>query len=133
VDFDGAILPRGAHLDLYRGIDIALDPFPFAGSTTTFEALWMGVPVVTLRGETMVGRWSASMLHALKLDDLVADTPQDYVGIAAALARDGQRLADQRQGLRNRAAASPLVDGRLRARQMDRVYRALWRRWCKFG
>jgi protein O-GlcNAc transferase len=120
-----------AHLALYGDVDIALDPFPFTGSTTAFEALWMGVPVVTLQGETMVGRWSASMLHALKLDELIADTPARYVEIASALAQDRAKLGSLRAGLRDRLRRSPLTDGPRRARQMERVYRALWRRWCR--
>jgi protein O-GlcNAc transferase len=119
------------HMALYADVDIALDPFPFTGSTTTFEALWMGVPVVTLRGEAMVGRWSASMLHALKLDELIADSPARYIEIASTLAQDKAKLGALRAGLRERLRRSPLTDGRQRARQMERVYRALWRRWCR--
>jgi predicted O-linked N-acetylglucosamine transferase (SPINDLY family) len=131
IEFDLADRGIADHLALYADIDIALDPFPFTGSTTTFEALWMGVPVVTLLGEAMVGRWSASMLHALKLDELIARDAGEYVRIAAALAGNVGRLAALRAGLRERVAGSPLTDGRLRARQMERVYRALWRRWCR--
>ncbi|MGF7176450.1 tetratricopeptide repeat protein [Azospirillum doebereinerae] len=120
-----------AHLARYAGIDIALDPFPFCGSTTTFEALAMGVPVVTLPQDTMVSRWSASMLRALGLDELVAGSGDAYVAIAAALAGDPARLSALRAGLRGRLAASPLCDGRRRARQMERLYRAVWRRWCR--
>ena len=91
----------------------------------------MGVPVVTWAGPTVASRWSASMLRALKMDELVADTPEGYAAIAAALANDPQRLATLRAGLRGRVLHSPLVDGRLRARQIDRVYRTVWRRWCR--
>jgi predicted O-linked N-acetylglucosamine transferase (SPINDLY family) len=91
----------------------------------------MGVPVVTLLGEAMVGRWSASMLHALKLDELIARDAVEYVRIASGLAGDLKRLGTLRAGLRDRVAGSPLTDGRLRGRQMERVYRALWRRWCR--
>lgn len=119
------------HLENYARIDIALDTFPFTGSTTTFEALWMGVPVVTLPGPNMVSRWSASMLHALKLDRLIARTPEEYVAIAAQLAADPAYLRELRSTLRPRLAASPLCDGRLRARQLERLFRATWRRWCR--
>jgi predicted O-linked N-acetylglucosamine transferase (SPINDLY family) len=119
------------HLDLYRRIDIALDPFPFTGSTATFEALWMGVPVVTLLGDTMVGRWSAAMLHALELDDLIARTPEEYVEIALALAGDPLRLEALRAGLRDRVRQSPLCAGAPFARHFERLMRALWRRWCR--
>jgi predicted O-linked N-acetylglucosamine transferase (SPINDLY family) len=130
VEFTGADDRRAGHLDLYNRVDIALDTFPFAGSTTTFEALWMGVPVVTLMGGTMMSRWSGSMLRALHLDDLVADTPDTYVALAAGLAADRDTLADLRAGLRARILHSPIVNGPLRARQVERVYRAVWARWC---
>ena len=90
----------------------------------------MGVPVVTLTGDTVASRWSASILHALKLDDLIADTPDRFVARAAALASDAERLKTMRAVLRDRIRSSPLIDGRLRARQIERVYRAVWRRWC---
>jgi predicted O-linked N-acetylglucosamine transferase (SPINDLY family) len=134
---DRVIVPAPAvqgladHLALYGGIDIALDPFPFSGSTTTFEALVMGVPVVTLPGPTMVSRWSASMLANLGLSDLVARTPEAYVSIAAALAADTGRRHTLRRTLRERVAASPLCDGPGKARHMARAYRAVWRRWCR--
>ena len=118
------------HLDHYRDIDIALDPFPFSGATTTFEALWMGVPVVTLVGDFMASRWSASMLSALGLPELIASTPDEYVAICKRLAADSQALAEVRAGLRDRVAASPLCDVPGGARQIERLYRALWRRWC---
>jgi protein O-GlcNAc transferase len=131
VEFGLTDTAQSDHMALYAEIDIALDPFPFTGSTTTFEALWMGVPVVTLLGEMMVGRWSASMLHALKLDELIANSPARYVEIASTLAGDLARLSALRAGLRDRLRGSPLTDGQGRARQMGRVYRALWRRWCR--
>jgi predicted O-linked N-acetylglucosamine transferase (SPINDLY family) len=131
VEFD--TLERGLqdHLGLYHDVDVALDPFPFTGSTTTFEALWMGVPVVTLLGERMAGRWSASMLTALRLPELIARTPEEYVQITGELVASPDRLAGLRGGLRDRVAASPLCDGRGKARQVERIYRSLWRRWCR--
>jgi predicted O-linked N-acetylglucosamine transferase (SPINDLY family) len=121
---------RGDHLSLYCQTDIALDPWPFTGSTTTFEALSMGVPVVTLAADTMVGRWSGSMLHALELDELIASSEEEYVVIARRLAADLTYLAKLRRSLRPLLAASPLCNGPLRARQIERLYRAVWRRWC---
>ena len=131
VDFDTTDRTLEQHLGLYNDVDVALDPFPFTGSTTTFEALWMGVPVVTLLGERMAGRWSASMLTALKLPELIARDATEYVSKAAALAGDAAGLAALRRSLRARVAASPLCDGRSKARQVERLYRALWRRWCR--
>jgi protein O-GlcNAc transferase len=121
----------GSHLGRYRRIDMALDTYPFTGSTTTFEALWMGVPVVTRAGANMVSRWSGSILSALGHRDLIADDPAAFVETAAAWARDLERLSDFRRTARARIAASPLCDGRLRARQVERLYRAVWRRWCR--
>ncbi len=127
VEFETEEAGLEGHLASYNRIDVALDPFPFTGSTTTFEALWMGVPVVTLRGEAMAGRWSASMLRSVGLRDLVAGSAEEYVALAAGLARDGSRRAELRRTLRARVAASPLCDGRARARQLERLYRALWK------
>jgi protein O-GlcNAc transferase len=127
LDLRAEIEPLDRHLANYRDIDIALDPFPFTGSTTTFEALWMGVPVVTLRGTRMAGRWSASMLSALRLDDLIAENEEAYLEIAARLAADRARLSVLRETLRGRLQSSPLMDGTMRAKQLERVYRAMWR------
>lgn len=121
---------REAHLSRYQAVDIVLDPFPFTGSTTTFESLWMGVPVVTLEGETMVGRWSSAMLRTLKLDELVAQTGDEYVTIACRLAAEPERLRQLRSTLRNRVAASPLCAAERRARQFERLLRAAWRHSC---
>ena len=118
------------HLAAYRDLDIALDPFPFNGSTTTFEALWMGIPVITLAGHSMVARWGVSMLRRVGLSSLVAQLPGDYVQIAARLAADLPRLTAMRADLRNQVAKSPLCDHRRRARQLDRVFKYMWRAWC---
>ncbi|HYD30329.1 MAG TPA: tetratricopeptide repeat protein, partial [Azospirillaceae bacterium] len=119
-----------SHLNLYNRVDIALDPFPFCGSTTTYEALWMGVPVVTLPGDTMVSRWSASMLTTLGLTECIARDADEYIAVAERLAADPQRLAGWRAELRARVMASPLCNGPLKARHIERAYRAMWRRWC---
>lgn len=119
-----------SHLSRYAEIDIALDTFPFTGSTTTFEALWMGVPVVTLLGDHMVARWSGAMLKKLKLDELIAQSEDQYVKIAQGLAQDPDRLASLRAGLRERVAKSPLCDEKGRARQIERAYRWMWAKWC---
>jgi len=121
--------PGLKHLDIYNLVDLALDSFPFTGSTTTFESLWMGVPVVTLVGDTMVSRWSASILRSIGLPELVAPTAERYIELAAGLVREPARLAALRATLRQRITASPLCDGAARTRQLERVYRALWRRW----
>lgn len=125
--------PGRHHLDIYNEVDVALDPVPFNGSTTTFEALWMGVPVVTLTGDTMVSRWTSSMLAALKLDHLAAPTPDAFTKAVAGTVANPAALAELRAGLRGRLAASPLCDGQRRTRQVERLYRAVWRRACAPG
>ena len=123
----------GDHLDLYNSIDIALDPFPFNGSTATFEALWMGVPVVTLLGDTIVSRWAASMLSKVGLENLVATSPAQYVDIAAGLAADKARLSELRRTLRERLILSPICSGPRAGRYFERMLRAVWRKWCRDG
>lgn len=118
------------HLARYAGIDIALDTFPFTGSTTTFEALWMGVPVITLLGDHMVARWSGSMLKKLKLNELVAHNEAEYVQIAQGLAQNLDHLESLRAGLRERVANSPLCDEKGRAHQLERAFRWMWAKWC---
>ncbi|MBT9613608.1 MAG: tetratricopeptide repeat protein [Burkholderiales bacterium] len=123
----------GQHLARYAGIDIALDTFPFTGSTTTFEALWMGVPVVSLLGDHMVARWSGAMLKKLKLDELVARDEAGYVNIAQGLAQDLDRLESLRFSLRERVARSPLCDEQGRAYQIEKAFRWMWAKWCAEG
>ena len=118
-----------AHLARYAEVDIALDPFPYNGATTTCEALWQGVPVVALRGRAHAGRVSASILHVVGLDDLVAEDADGYVEVARALAANAPRRAELRSSLRERMLASPLCDADLSAREIEGVYRAAWRRF----
>ncbi|MBI3507811.1 MAG: tetratricopeptide repeat protein [Proteobacteria bacterium] len=125
IRFRPAAADATAHLAAYAGIDIALDTFPFNGSTSTFEALLMGVPVVTLAGDTLMSRWSAAMLRPLGLSGLVAGDIDSYVATAAALAADRARLATLRASLRARLAASSLCDTARWVRRVERIYRAL--------
>jgi predicted O-linked N-acetylglucosamine transferase (SPINDLY family) len=123
----GNIPDQAQHLALYRGIDIALDAFPYNGVTTTCEALWMGVPVVALRGHRHSGSVAASILASVGLDELIAADVEEYVDIAADLAHDRSRLTHLRSALRSRMAASPLCDASRFARNIEAAYRAMWR------
>jgi len=107
-------------------VDIALDPFPFAGGATTCEALWMGVPVVTLPGETYTSRHSCSYLHTIRLDELIADSDRAFVDIAVGLANDLPRLQQLRETLRSRMAKSPLCDGEQCARELAGALQRMW-------
>jgi protein O-GlcNAc transferase len=125
--------PRRDYLRLYDGIDIALDTLPYNGHTTSLDAFWMGVPVVTLVGSTVVGRAGLSQAVNLGAEELVAWTPDDFVRIAERLSSDLSRLALVRTSLRERMRRSPLMDGPRFARHIGAAYREMWRRWCAGG
>ncbi len=119
------------HLATYGQVDIALDPFPQNGGISTAEALWMGVPVLALRGNSLPGRVSASLLEAAGLGHWVADTPQDYLRLPMTLLRSLPDLVRLRAEQRGRVAASPLGDAKSYTAMVERVYRAMWRCWCE--
>lgn len=123
-------LPRLEYLRRHQEIDIALDPFPYNGHMTSCDALYMGVPVVSLRGATSVARGGVSLLTNLQLTELLADSPEQYVHIATMLANDLPHLSNLRRTLRPRMRQSPLMDGIAFAGDLDRLYRDMWRRWC---
>jgi predicted O-linked N-acetylglucosamine transferase (SPINDLY family) len=118
-------------LDEYQDIDIALDPFPFSGAATSFDALWMGVPVVTLAGRRPSGRQTMSFLKILGLGELVAGSVNEYVSIAASLAHDRSKLAKLRAELRPRLVSSPLCDGKRFTSELERLFRQVWTEWCR--
>lgn len=118
------------HLKLYGRIDIALDTFPYNGTTTTCEALWMGTPVLTLEGASHAGRVGSSLLTRTGLAELVAKSQSDYIEKAVALATDLEGLAALRSGLRERFAASPVMDANRLARGLETAYQDAWRRFC---
>jgi predicted O-linked N-acetylglucosamine transferase (SPINDLY family) len=124
-------LAEADFFQLYHRIDIALDPFPFAGGTTTCDALWMGVPVITLAGQTAVGRAGVSILSNAGLQNLIATSSEHYQHIAIQLAGDLDHLANLRAGLRDQVRASPLVNAERFAKNVEAVYRMIWRRWCE--
>ena len=111
------------HLALYNRVDIGLDPFPYNGTTTTCEALWMGVPVVTLRGDRHFSRVGASLLTRVGLREFISTNRDEYVGRAVAFAGDLGRLRDLRVGMRERVMGSPLFDSRSFARSVEEVYK----------
>jgi predicted O-linked N-acetylglucosamine transferase (SPINDLY family) len=108
--------------------DIALDSLPCAGGTTTCDALWMGVPVVTLVGDRPFSRSGASLLRNAGLTELITRTPDEYVRAAVELATDRARLAGLRAGLRDRLRASPLLDATGFARAVEQAFDAMWER-----
>ena len=114
------------HLAAYARCDVALDTWPYSGTTTTCEALWMGVPVITRTGDRHASRVSASLLHRIGLDELVAPDISGFVEIAKTLAADTARLKDLRQTLRNRVQSSPLSDAAAFARQFETALREMW-------
>jgi predicted O-linked N-acetylglucosamine transferase (SPINDLY family) len=131
VELRGWIAGRQQHLELYGEIDIALDTWPYNGTTTTCEALWMGVPVITLAGEVHMSRVGATLLRSAGLDDLVAHSAAEYVDIAVALAGDAARRHSLRAGLRARLQASPLLDHAGFTRQLEAHCRRAWGAWCE--
>ena len=118
------------HLRLYATVDIALDSFPYNGTTTTCEALWMGVPVLTLAGAEHRSRVGATLLRSVGLTGLVAGSSEDFCNRAADLAGDLERLARLRAALRGTMAASSLTDGAGFTGQLEIAYRAIWQNWC---
>jgi protein O-GlcNAc transferase len=114
-------------------IDIALDTLPYGGGIAACDALWMGVPVVTLIGHTPVGRGAFSILSNIGLTEFAAREPDDYVRIATELSADPPRLAELRAGLRQRMERSPLRDTKGFVRDVEAAYRDMWQRWCNAG
>jgi len=126
-----AVTYKSEHLRSYERVHIALDTFPYNGTTTTCEAMWMGVPVITLAGNTHAGRVGVSLLQAVGLPELIAKTPDDYISLAAGLAQDGARLAELRASVRDRMAGSALCDGKAFAAKFESALRMMWREWCR--
>ena len=116
-----------------QGIDIALDSFPYAGTTTTCETLWMGVPVISLVGESSVTRSGYALLRNIGLAELAARDAEEYAALAVALARDIDRLDVLRAGMRARMVASPLCDESGMTRDLEAAYRQMWREWCRIN
>jgi protein O-GlcNAc transferase len=124
---------KGEYLKLIQQVDIALDPFPFVGHTTTCDSIWMGVPVVMLEGQTYASRFGGSVLVNVGLEDLIATTVDQYVDLAVRLAKDLDRLDKLRAELRPRMADSPLLDFKGFTRNVEQAYRQMWLKWCTRG
>lgn len=122
--------PRREYLELYNHVDIGLDTFPYNGHTTSLDSYWMGVPVISLVGPTVVGRAGASQLQNLGLPELIATSREQFVEIAVRLANDLHHLSTLRATLRPRLKASPLMDALRFARNIEAAYRKMWRDWC---
>ncbi len=130
LQFAGAT-PPAEYLAEYGGIDIALDPFPYNGGSTTLDALWMGVPVVTLAGRLAVQCDGKTVLTAAGLADLVAETPEDYLKIALFLAGTVPKMPDLRANVRHALQSSPLMDEPGLVKNVEDAYRDMWRAWCR--
>jgi protein O-GlcNAc transferase len=123
--------PSPEHLKAYNKIDIGLDTFPFNGAATTCEAIWMGLPVITLAGTAYHSRAGVSLLSNMGLSELVAGTKEEYISIAVNLARDLQRLESLRGNLREAMRHSPLCDAKRFTADLEKCYRRMWKTWCK--
>lgn len=130
IELRGWIADRRQHLELYANIDIALDTFPYNGTTTTCEALWMGVPVVSLAGTVHMSRVGATILRCAGLNEFVAESMEEYAGIAIAIAHDQTRRKSLRATLRDKLLASPLLDHAGFTRKLERHFRQSWAAWC---
>ena len=117
------------HLNLYSRIDIALDTFPYNGTTTTCEALWMGVPVISLNGNRHAARVGASILKHIGLPDLIAETEDEYVSRAVQLSHDRDLLTNLRETIRGRMKRSPICDAASFARKMENAYMEMYEDW----
>ncbi|MGH8634200.1 MAG: tetratricopeptide repeat protein [Burkholderiales bacterium] len=143
-DLAGATVERGRitvlpyvslqdYFNWLNAVDIALDTTPYSGGTTTCDALWMGVPVVTAPGTRPSSRSTASILSTVGLSEWIASSPEDYVRLAVASARDEPRLAGLRTSLRQRLRQSPLMDEKSFVRDLENAYRQMWRAWYDSG
>ena len=127
---EGQQVSHEEHFRAYQRVDIALDPFPYPGITTTVEGLWMGVPSVALKGDRFLSHQGETILNNAGLPEWIAENEDDYVAKAAAFARDVEQLAALRARLRGQVLASPLFDAPRFARNLEAAFRGMWRKWC---
>jgi predicted O-linked N-acetylglucosamine transferase (SPINDLY family) len=131
IELVGFIGDPADHLSTYRRVDVALDTYPYHGTTTTLDSLLMSVPVITLEGYNHASRVGVSLLSAVGLQEYVAQSADEYVALAIELAGQPQRLAELHHTLRGRLLASPLCDGPRFARAFEYALRGMWCRWCR--
>ena len=131
IEMIGWIADKNQHLSLYNQIDIALDTFPYHGTTTTCEALWMGVPVITLAGKSHVSRVGVSLLSSVRLEDFIAYSVDDYIQKAIALANNQKQLQQLRANLRQQMLNAPLTNGKLITKSIEDAYGNMWKHWCQ--
>ena len=131
IEFVARLAPE-EYFRLFHQVDLCLDPIPYPGHTSTLDSLWMGVPAITLRGQTAVARGGASILSNLDLPQFIADTPQSYVAIAREMAADFlQASPSSARNCGRRCFASPLMNARLFAAELESAaYRQMWATWC---
>jgi protein O-GlcNAc transferase len=132
---DRLLLTLGKHREEYfadyNQVDIALDPFPFTGGTTSIDAIWMGVPVITLRGNTMGARQGEGILNNIGLPDWIAKDEDDYVALAVKKAADLAALSRLRSELRSKLELSPLCDAKSFAQNLEGAFVEMWKNFCK--
>src|SRR5262249_13145728 len=124
-------VPYDKYFSIYDRIDIGLDPFPYNGGTTTLDLLWVGVPVITLAGDLPVGRAGVTLMSNLGMPELIAQSRDEYVQIAARLAGDAAGLAKRRASLRNRMKASPILDCARFTRDFESTLRKVWSEYVR--
>jgi len=124
-------MPLQDHFSAYQQMDVALDTFPYNGTTTTCEALWMGVPVITLNGDRHAGRVSGSILSRIGLSDWIADSTGNYIETAVQMTRHPDHLQKLRMTMRSRMLQSPLMNRRGFVQNLETAYRWMWKGWCE--
>lgn len=131
LQLEGYEASRSGHLDKYADMDIALDTFPYNGTTTTCEALWMGVPVITLSEKNHRSRVGKTLLENAGLEELVANSKEEYVSLASELANDQNRLIKYRNNLRTILSNSVITDGNKFTASLEAAYKSIWKKWCQ--
>jgi predicted O-linked N-acetylglucosamine transferase (SPINDLY family) len=131
IELRGAGLPTELHMGLYNQVDLCLDPFPYNGTTTTCDALWMGAPVITLAGKSHVARVGVSLVSHLGFPEWAAETSDGYVAKCRELTSDLPGLAALRLGLRERMRLSPICDAGQFIGHLEAAFREMWKRWCE--